>query len=275
MPPGKEGKIVLAVEHTESLAGEVAKSASVTTNDPVKPTFTLMLRAHFKIEHKPGAAPSPLAIAAEGRRVGPFAVAPADRWTASVIRGQSTTGVLSITNREPAPVKIKEVNPGGDKFIVALQTIEEGKRYTLSVTTSPVLKPGQHLQSVKLITDSKVNPEIPIELDVTVYPLVLTTPARINMRGLPSSVDLSQINLPMIYVRKIREGGLQIKKATTTLPFLKLDVITENEGSFYQVRMTIDKSKVSGPAEFTGAIRIETNDLETPVIEIPVVGSFT
>lgn len=44
---GKEGGITLEVKNTESYKGEVIKNATVTTNDPNQPTFTLVLRATF------------------------------------------------------------------------------------------------------------------------------------------------------------------------------------------------------------------------------------
>jgi hypothetical protein len=48
--PGKEGKITLEIKNTESYKGEVTKNATVTTNDPERPTITLVLRANFVTE---------------------------------------------------------------------------------------------------------------------------------------------------------------------------------------------------------------------------------
>jgi hypothetical protein len=48
--PGKEGKIKLSVPETESYRGEVSKTATVTTNDPDRPSFTLTLKATFATE---------------------------------------------------------------------------------------------------------------------------------------------------------------------------------------------------------------------------------
>jgi len=44
---GKSGGITLAVEKTDGYKGEVTKTATVTTNDPNRPAFTLTLRATF------------------------------------------------------------------------------------------------------------------------------------------------------------------------------------------------------------------------------------
>jgi hypothetical protein len=276
VPPGKEGKITLAIEHTESLQGEVSKSATVNTNDPAMPSFILTLRASFKLERKPGES-ADVAALAEGKRVGPFSVAPFDKWVTNVLRGKSAAGVMYFTNRESKPVRITEVIPGGDDFFVSLAKIQEGKRYDLSITSNPALKAGQHNQTVRLITDDKANPEIAVQLEVTVYPLVFVTPSLMNLRGLPLSVEAAQLNLPLINVRKVTDQGgpLAIKSVSTTLSFLKLEQQTESDGKAYSVRLTLDKSKIGGPGDFKGVVRIETNDPETPVFEIPVVGSFT
>lgn len=48
--PGQTGGITLEVEKTEGYKGEVVKTATVTTNDPDRQTFTLTLRAGFSTE---------------------------------------------------------------------------------------------------------------------------------------------------------------------------------------------------------------------------------
>ncbi len=50
--PGTTGGITLVVAKTEAYKGEVTKTATVTTNDPAHPTFTLTLKANFKPETK-------------------------------------------------------------------------------------------------------------------------------------------------------------------------------------------------------------------------------
>lgn len=48
--PGKTGSVTLSIQKTENYKGEVVKTATVTTNDPDHPTFTLTLRAQFAAE---------------------------------------------------------------------------------------------------------------------------------------------------------------------------------------------------------------------------------
>jgi hypothetical protein len=276
VPPGKEGKISLAVPHTEGYAGEVAKSAQVTTNDAAYPNFNLLLRAHFKVPDAASVQPNaPVKVFSEaGKRIGSLSVAPSDRWITSVIRGNSTSSITYIYNHEGKPVHIKSVVPGGKAFTVNLQPIEDGKRYQMDVATDKDLKPGKYEQTVKVLTDSADTPELSIALEVTVYPQVIATPTAIMLPNMPFEIDPSTVKLPEIYIRKIREGGLKIKTVHSSLPFLRVALISEEEGKTYKIQLAFDKAKMTKKGEFKGIIRIETNDIDSSVIEIPLQGAF-
>ncbi len=274
MPPGQEGKVTLAVEHTESYQGEVAKSASVTTNDPVYPHFNLILRAHFKSDQPPGPAalaPPPPSIS---RRAGPFLMQPNDRWVTSVVTGTSTSTRMSLLSSEPKPVHIKKVVSGGTNFNVKLQTIEDGKRYELAIATNPALRPGHYEQSVQLMTDNAQLPVATVLLEVTVFARVFVMPSAITMQPVSLDSDLSAINLPLIQVKRRNEGGLKINSISSTLPFVKLEVTTIIEGESYTIRIRFDKSKIPGVGRYSGKIRIETNDSDVSAAEIPLQVAF-
>ena len=273
MPPGKEGKITLQVEHTDGYTGEVSKSAQVVTNDPTNQSFNLLLRAYFKGDVAPTAG-SVIALAAAGKLAGPFTISPSDRWITSVLSGSSSTGTLTLYNGSGAPVHVKEMKPGGTDFTASFLTIEDGKRYELSVATNPALKPGQYHQTLKIVTDSKQAPELEIDLAVTVFPKVFATPNMIAIPQMSSAQDVSAINIPLIYVRKLRGTGLKINKVSSSLPFITLTLATDSEGQIYTIKVTLDRSKMNTPGEFKGMIRIETNDPDTPVLEVPVQGSL-
>ena len=272
MPPGKEGKIELIVDHTEGYTGEIAKSATVTTNDPVKQSMVLTLRARVKTEAKPGQPEVGMPV--NKMKSGPLLVEPSPRWITSAITGNSSASTLSLYNPDERPVHVKEIQLKGTDFTARLQTIQDGKRYQVVVATNPALKPGTYRQVVKVVTDKAGDSVTDIQLEATVFPRVFATPNIIIMPTLPHDApDLKEINWPMVYVRKIREGGLKIKSFTTDIPFLKLELVTEREGEVYAIRLTLDQAKIKAGG-FQGKIHVETNDAETPVIDIPVRGTF-
>ena len=247
----------------------MAKSASVSTNDPKNPSFNLILRARFKSEGVPSAPPVP----------GPLnpnpvlTVEPIDRLRTSALIGSSSSNSVYIFNPLPNPVHVKNIIPGGTSFTVALSTIEDGKRYQVNVTSNPSLKAGHYVQTVRVMTDSTAQPEVKIELDLTIYPKVFASPASIIMPPLSVASDLSSINWPAIFVRKLRDHSFRITRYTSTLPFLKLELMTETDGQAYRIRLALDTARIK-PGEFKGTIHIETNDPEVPFVDVPVQGSF-
>lgn len=267
MPPGQEGKIELAVEHTDGYSGEVAKSASVSTNDPKNANFSLVLRARFKVEAPPAAPAAPL------NPTPVFKIEPSDRWITSALTGSSSANTLYLYNPGTMPVHATSVIPGGGNFTATIQPIQDGKRYQLNVTSNPSLKPGHYLQTMKVVTDSTVQPQVSIELDLTVYPKVFASPNSILMPPLPTTADVTAITWPTIYVRKVREQGLKIKSYSTTLPFIKLALQTETEGQVYKIGITLDPEKIK-PGHYSGKVRIETNDPDVPVLEVPLQVQF-
>jgi hypothetical protein len=270
VPPGQEGKIELAVEHTEGYSGETSKSASVSTNDPRLANFSLILRARFKLD-PPAATEKSVPMSSNANAA--FTIEPGDRWTTSSLAGSSAVNYFYLYNPRSTPFHIKNVMPGGNNFTAALQTLQDGKRYELKVASNPALKPGKYKQTLRVATDSPAQPEMTIDLELNVIPKVFASPASITMPTLPAASDLSAITWPTIYVRKIRDQGLKIKSYTSTLAFIKLELLTETEGQVYKIRLTLDQSKIK-PGEFKGKIAIETNDADVPVIEVPVQASF-
>jgi hypothetical protein len=276
VPPGKEGKITLAVPHTDGYAGEVSKSAAVTTNDPAYPNFNLLLRAHFKAAEVTAVAPAapPKVYSEDGKRVGALSVAPNDHWTTSAIRGAYAAQTMYVYSHSGKPIHVKSINPGGTAFIIKLQPIQDGKRYELQISSDPNLKPGKYEQTLKVLTDSPETPEVNIMLEVTVYAQVFAMPTSIALPPMPLEIDPSTLNIPAISIRKIRSGDLKIKSVHSSLPFFRVAVISEIEGQAYKVQLSFDKSRLPSKGEFKGIIRIETNDPDTAVIEIPVQGAF-
>ncbi|MGH9827773.1 MAG: hypothetical protein ACREDR_31515, partial [Blastocatellia bacterium] len=182
---------------------------------------------------------------------------------------------LTFNIQYTKPAHITSVIPGGDSFNLTLRTINDGKDYGLYVVTNPLLKPGHYVQTAEVITDSPDAPKIPITLDLTVYPDVIVTPAMIRLPPITAlDSDISKVIVPTIYVRKVRGTGLKVTNVTSTLPFLHLDLQTELAGQNYIIRTTMDQAKRPKSGSYDGTIKIETDDLEAPVLQVAVHFDF-
>jgi hypothetical protein len=272
LAPGAEGKITLAVEHTAGFTGQVQKTATVTTNDPLQPRFSLTLRMLFKPSpNEPGNVPTPMPPSAV-TKIGPFVFMPSNEWHSAVVRGESTGGVVDILIQDDKPAHITSVAPGGTDFAVTLKTVEDGKKYTVVITNNRELKAGHYVQKVRLLTDDKNVGEIPINLELTVYPFVVAAPSAIHL----STVDLQStaaIRVPAIYVQKVRGDDLSVTSVTSSLPFLNLEPKDDIKGRRYIINITVDRAKLPPPGVFRGKIHIETNDQEVPALDVTIDGT--
>ncbi|HEY6331062.1 MAG TPA: DUF1573 domain-containing protein [Blastocatellia bacterium] len=273
LAPGAEGKITLAIEHTVGYSGRVQKSATVTTNDPLQPRFSVSLQMMFKPSPNQPAAGTASMPPSAITKLGPFVLTPSNEWRSAVVRGESTGGIIDILIQNDKPAHITSVAPGGADFNVTLKTVEDGKKYSVVIANNRELKAGHYTQKVRLMTDDKSVGEIPLNLELTVYPYVVAAPASIHL----STVDLqatSQINVPPIYVQKVRGDDLLVTSVTSDLPFLKLEPRNDIKGRRYIIAITVDRAKLPAPGVFRGKIHIVTNDQEVPTLDVSIDGTL-
>lgn len=262
--PGREGKIVLTVK-TEGIEGAHTKTADVYTNDPVTEQFVLTF--HIVV---PEAQP-------KGTAVGPFVIGPSTRIdpltirTMRIYQGTTADGIFSITNTGAQPARITKLIPGGDAFNVALQTLEEGKRYTVTFATRPDLPLGSSKQTVKLLTDNPQAPELALDIEVNNAPAVIARPNALSFADLPvsdASTTLESMS-KTFWVQLGHPGHLKLGAIHSDLPFLKVKVESRSpNGQMYLLRVVFTQKPAKGNHE--GKLKIETSNPHTKVVEVPV-----
>jgi len=206
-----------------------------------------------------------------GQRVGQFIIGPSNTWTATIAQGTSTDAVITIYNEGEKPARITKVTPGGEAFTVKLDTLVEGKRYLLTAKSSTSLSIGRHRQVVKLATDSSETPELEVRLDAVVSPPLIVRPEELAFGVLPISKDGYDVSRVAKFVNliQVRGAGLEVKKVTPSLPFLKVEIMPEASGQTCLLKVMFDKEKLT-KGEYKGTIKVETNNPQVPVLEIPV-----
>ncbi|MGH9846223.1 MAG: hypothetical protein ACREEM_46575 [Blastocatellia bacterium] len=204
-----------------------------------------------------------------GTQIGPFVVSPSNQWQARIPRGMSTNGLIAITNASAQPVRITKAESDGDAFTYELQTIEEGKRYALSFTSSAKLPAGAHRQMMKLATDSKETPVIELNLEAVVSPAVTISPASLTFESVPVSDPEMEISLvsKFLWVRLGRGTGLEVTSMTSDLPFVKVKVESTNG---VQVLLRVGFSEKPPKGTHAGKIKLTINNPDVKEAEIPV-----
>ncbi len=250
--------------HTEGYQGAVTKSAEVFTNDPARPQFTLLMSM---VIVAPDALPN-------GKRIGSVIVSPVDRWSAQVPTGFPVSGLFSLYHDNPQPLKITKVEAGGETFKVTLNTLEEGKRFAVNFAGKEGLPLGTYHQTIKLTTDSKETPELAFDLDLRVVPPVSVNPGKLVFDNVPVSLadyDIGGLS-KFTWVTVTRSGGLEITNMTSDLPFIKVKVESvDNNKQTYLLRVGFSAKPAAG--KHSGVLKIETNNKEIPLIEVPITVS--
>lgn len=238
----------------------MTKTAEVYTNDPQKDQFTLALSMIVLSDMTP-----------KGKQVGPFIVGPNDRWSSRVPHGMSVNGLIAVSNSSEQPIKITKMVPGGEAFKVEMQTLEEGKRYSLNFVSMANLPLGNNKQVVKLTTDSKEMPELAVELEAVVFPAVTLNPTNLVFENVSVSDPESDVTYvsKFVWLRLGRGTGLEVKSMTSDLSFIKIKV-ESNEPSGQSIVLRVGFSEKPPKGSHTGKIRIETNNSDVRYIELPI-----
>jgi hypothetical protein len=119
VPPGKKGYIAVVFK-TEGYHGHVSKAIKVETNIPDSDSIYLTMEGEIKIL---------------------IEVNPKIVWLGRTrINGPPLTKTAFIKNHADIPLKILEITPSGERCTTKINTIEEGKEYTIDITVSPPFK---------------------------------------------------------------------------------------------------------------------------------------
>ncbi len=256
--PGAEGKIELSIPVTDFIQGKLNKFATVVTNDPSNETFKLTLMAELK-----------------KRTVGGFSIDPSEKWSVFVKKGATTTGTITMETTQDHPLHVTKVDPGGKTVEATLQTVTDGHQYKIALETNKSLKVGSYKQTAIVYTDNERFPEISLYLEVNVTGDLAISPTSVRLVDLD---DTSKTELPVITVSNTN-GDLKIKHVSSNLPFLKLEVSAAEPNKAFNIRLSlnkdaVEKMKLKRQQDFSGYILIETNDKDTPLIQLPVTGMF-
>lgn len=253
--PGSEAKIRIKLD-TSGLRGHFPGEIQVTLDDPHSPEASLEF---------------------EGDIVPSVEVSPAPAFFVAGRRGELREATLEIINHEPEPLRIDEPRHPRDTFSTTLETVEEGRRYRLTLFLRPDGPAGRHSEPIVLTTSSRNQPALTI---------VANTYLRERVYTFPDVVDFGTIRLSDID----RDPQLLQRTAQTLMVYqfggtdFTVDIRTDlSQMAFtsergpqrdrYQNTLTLVPRQLTTGA-IRGSIFIETNDKEFPLLVVPVSGEI-
>jgi len=245
--PGAETEIRFTLD-TASLQGSFEGEIVVTVNDPAQPEVTL---------------------AFEGIIVPEIEGSPEPAFWIVAQKGEVKTAELEIINHGAEPLRIEMVDHPKKSFDTHLETVEEGRRFRLTLILDRGAPSGKTREPITILTDSKKVPALKVLANLNIRERIYTFPEVVQLGALPMSliqtnpgaVEQSAQTL-MVY----QQGGTDFQvKLHTDVPALDLRGERGPKGDRYQVTVSLIRDAVR-PGPLEGSIYLETNDPDFPLL---------
>ncbi len=193
------------VTYNTSHAGVANKTVTITTNDPEQASVAVKVTGTVKAL---------------------VAASPSDRLVFNNLESdsvESQTVRLATKYDSPLNLKLRE-NQNSEPFTVALEEVEPGKRYDLTVTTKPPLRPNANATTVVLETGLEKVPTVPVYVTANVTPQVAVAPSRLTV-----GAATTQPTQQMVQVQSRTAVPVQITEVKASLDAVKWEILPPEE----------------------------------------------
>ncbi len=202
-------------------------------------------------------------------------LAPLHAFFIATTRDTAKEQSIEIINHEAEPLQILRVEHSSGSLTTRLETVEEGRRYRLTVVMSGTGPAGKHTERIRVHTSSPVHGVIPIAANTWLRERVFTFPDEVDMGAVP--FDTISRN-PEVLGRLTQAlmvyqvGGKAFEvTAHTDLPGISVTAERGRQGDRWQLNIGFRTSPQ--PGLISGSIIIETNDPEFKTLTVPVRGA--
>lgn len=260
--PGATGKVTAHVD-TTAFAGPIAKSVTLETNDPNTPTAQLTLHAIVK----------------------PYVEAyPAGFVRFNLLQGDADSQTVTLYSEEDDPFEIKSIEVPGDYVKATFAKIDKkedmapnvGKagqnQYRVNITVGgPDARIGPLADKIRIITNSKHQPEYTVSVSGVVRPTFRIDPAGVNF-GEVAPTDTAATRSVLLHSNDTKTPEkFVVTKAESSLPGVITSIKPGANKGDYEV--TLQLAKDSKPGDIDGTVKIYTSDKINPVVTLPVKGT--
>jgi hypothetical protein len=210
----------------------------------------------------------------KARVIRPVELEPHDRVYFFTVVGDPAEQAVEVVNNQDKPLSIVDVRSSDPAFQARSRTIRDGQRYAVTIALNPAAAVGEHRGTVTIRTDSRDYATLAIEAVAKVRDVVYTSVPEISFSTFAfESLDLEAVHLRTVVVTKHRATDFRVLRATTDIPLLKVNVVPQQAGQSYIVRVQLIREKVSRGTKFEGKLIIETNDPAHPRLELRISGA--
>lgn len=256
--PGQSGKVTASVD-TVSFAGPISKSVTLETNDPNAPTAQVTISAVVK----------------------PFVDAyPAGFVRYNILQGEAETQTVTLYSEEEEPLEIVKIESPQQWIKVTPRKVEGADKvanigrsgqvqYKLDIAVGGTdAKIGPLAEKIKVVTNSKHQPEYSISVSGLVRPTFRVEPTAVNF-GEVSFSDTAATRTVVLRSNNLKTPEVfTVSKVESSVTGVTAAVKPTDKKGEYEV--TLQVAKDAKPGAVDGQITIHTSDKVKPVVTIPV-----
>jgi hypothetical protein len=254
--PGGSGHVRAWLD-SSTLAGAVAKSITVVSNDPASPRAVLTIKAEI---------------------VTFVTVSPAFARVLQVRSQPAAPTVVQLWSGDGTPVEVLEVQ-APEPWIVAyarraapgeLRAEGPADQWRIEVELLPDAPLGPLADKLVVRTSHPRQSEVEIPLSGFVRAVLTPAPAIADFGSLGRNVlDKSRFVLKLF---NFGSEPIEIQRAVIDVPFVTVATAAEDPGRRFRVELRLAPDAPKG--KFEGTLRLETTSPSMPVVEVPVRGKI-
>jgi Protein of unknown function (DUF1573) len=252
VPPGQSLRLRVNVDTFEANA-ERQQAVNVTTNDPERPTVTLVARIDVRpfLIARPGYARY---ITVQHAREGTITqtIGATDGAEFRILRVESPTPNLRVSFWEATPEQRDPSWPGS--------------QWRVATTLDSVSPVGPLSGLVVVHTDHPRQKRIFIQLSGFVRPVLAATPPEVRM----GDVGRQRAEPWRIFVRNFAEETIEVTEVSTDVAAVRAELEPLQPGRSWRVNLFPVAEAPLGP--FEGKVLLRTASPTLPTFEIPVAG---
>src|SRR3989442_10923162 len=114
-------------------------------------------------------------------------VSPQSAFWIAAQKGEEKSSELEIINHGASPLRIENVSYRKERFRTSLKTVEDGRRFRLTLTLDPAGPAAKTREAITIPTNSKKMPLLTIAVNINVRERVYTFPEAVQLGALPLS----------------------------------------------------------------------------------------
>lgn len=251
--PGETGEVRATLD-TSDFRGPISKSILVACNDPFTPTVALSIRVNVR----------------------PFLdVYPRPLVRFHTLEKQGAVQKITVTGTERSgDFKLVGAASDSPNLEITYEQIKDpakmvpdaGKpQYEVSVALKKDVPPGPINTSLTLLTNTKEEPKIRIQVIGIVRALLRVSPPQLQFGAVEAKLAPTR---NLVVVNNEGDQKIDVTKVTINDPSFELETTPVKEGKRYQISVKVKKD--AKPGVKNAMVTIHTTSPDVPTLEVPV-----